>query len=255
MPLLRRTPNTNNTRGWAGLSADAETLRSTAAPAKQDTPSSNCNESKSQGSQVGAENTKAGWAGQEKERLAKEYVEACQAPFSKEAAEEAARKGNQLLLCTASVAEAARQVNKARVRRDGEHLAEAQEGRLRGLSEEHSKYLKACVDEGVPSWATKPPNRAKDKNHGSVRGYEQEMLQKAWKDASYGAALLCSAETGDPSVDSKAEEVLTTSGISESPMGRVPKQNPDRTLSNEGRPINDMRGRNAMGSKYDHPQW
>ena len=119
--------------GGVDLSADAKTLRSAAAPAKEDAPPSNCTESTSQGSQIGAENTKAGWAGGEKERLAKEYLEACQAPFSKEAAEEAARKGNQLLLCTASVAETAKQVNKARIRRDGEHLAEAQEGRLRGL--------------------------------------------------------------------------------------------------------------------------
>ena len=71
----------------------------------------------------------------------------------------------------------------------------------------------------------------------------------AWKDASFGAVLLCTAETGDPSVDEAVEAILLQDGASESPMGRVPKQNPDRTLSSEGRPINDMRARNADGSK------
>ena len=36
-------------------------------------------------------------------------------------------------------------------------------------------------------------------------------------------------------------------------MGRVPKQNPDRTISAEGRPINDMRRPNEAGSKFNHP--
>ena len=31
------------------------------------------------------------------------------------------------------------------------------------------------------------------------------------------------------------------------------KQNPDRTISSEGRPINDMRLQNSRGSKYNHP--
>ena len=46
---------------------------------------------------------------------------------------------------------------------------------------------------------------------------------------------------------------MTRSGVSESPLGRVPKQNPDRTVSAEGRPINDMRKRNEHGSKFNHP--
>ena len=39
----------------------------------------------------------------------------------------------------------------------------------------------------------------------------------------------------DPT-DSKVEEVLTRSGVAESLLGRVPKQNPDRTISSEGGP-------------------
>ena len=79
------------------------------------------------------------------------------------------------------------------------------------------------------------------------------MLQKAWKDASYGAVLLCSTETEDQEENRQIDQILTESKVAESPLGRVPKQNPDRTISAEGRPINDMRARNASGSKYDHP--
>ena len=56
----------------------------------------------------------------------------------------------------------------------------------------------------------------------------------------------------DPT-DPEVEEVLTRSGVAESPLGRVPKQNPDRTISSEGRPINDMRKQNTSGSKFNHP--
>ena len=41
--------------------------------------------------------------------------------------------------------------------------------------------------------------------------------------------------------------------VAESPLGRVPKQNPDKTISSEGRPINDMRLQNSKGSKFNHP--
>ena len=40
--------------------------------------------------------------------------------------------------------------------------------------------------------------------------------------------------------------------IQKESLGRVPKQNPDQTLSTEGRPINDMRNQNADGSKFNH---
>ena len=72
-------------------------------------------------------------------------------------------------------------------------------------------------------------------------------MSKAWKDAAYGAVLLI-----DPERDGIVQ-MLTEAGVAESPLGRVPKQNPDRTVSAEGRPINDMRVQNSKGSKYNHP--
>ena len=128
----------------------------------------------------------------------------------------AAHAGNQLLLAMRSVPEAARTQN-------------------------HAAYLRQCVVQGAPSRARTAPVRERAKNHGLVRGYEQELLEKAWKDASYGAVLLCSGETPDAAENEAVEEVLVSSGVTESPLGRVPKQNPDRTISTEGRPINDIR--------------
>ena len=63
-----------------------------------------------------------------------------------------------------------------------------------------------------------------------------------WKDAKAGRVLLCSAELGDE-----------LEGIHATPSGRVPKQNPDRTISEEGRFIHDQRAVNELGSKYNHP--
>ena len=43
-------------------------------------------------------------------------------------------------------------------------------------------------------------------------------------------------------------------GILATPMGRVAKQNPDRTISGEGSFVHDQRATNDLSSKYDHPQ-
>ena len=186
-------------------------------------------------------------------QLVHEYLRKCKEPFSKEAVQAAAAVGNQLLIAAGSIKRAASQVNSARIAAEGEHLQAAKDGKLRGLSEEHAAYLKTCVEEGVPSRARSVPQRERAKNHGSVRGHEEEMMQKAWKDSYYGAVLLCSTETDNPQQNEDVEHILVQDGVSESPLGRVPKQNPDRTISSEGRPINDMRARNSHGSKYDHP--
>ena len=78
--------------------------------------------------------------------------------------------------------------------------------------------------------------------HKSVTEHMQEAYEKVWKDVHKGRVLLCSAEL---------EEELA--GIAATPQGRVPKQNPDRTLSAEGRFVHDQRLVNALGTKEDHP--
>ncbi|CAE7220056.1 LCP2 [Symbiodinium sp. CCMP2456] len=113
----------------------------------------------------------------------------------------------------------------------------------RPISAAHADYLKKMANEGVPSRREQPLVREDAKNHGSVYGYEEELLQKTWKDAAYGAALFI--DPNDPVV----EELLKEARVAESPLGRVPKQNPDRTISAEGRPINDMRRQNEASLK------
>ena len=73
-----------------------------------------------------------------------------------------------------------------------------------------------------------------------VCGYEEELL---WKDAAYGPVLLADPASG-------IAPILHRSGVAETlegPLGRLPKQNLDRTISTEGCPINDTRLQNAQG--------
>ena len=67
-------------------------------------------------------------------------------------------------------------------------------------------------------------------------------IEKAAKDAGYGATMF---------VTRRVEHLLEH--VCESPAGRVPKKNPDRTISTEGRTINDMRIPNSHGQKENHP--
>ena len=122
--------------------------------------------------------------------LAGRYLQKFKEPFSAEAVRETAIIGNQLLIAVGSVKGAAGSVNQARLKNEGQHVKAARGGKLRGISEEHARYLRECVENGAPSRAPSVPKREKAKNHGSVRRYEQEMLQKAWKDAYYGAVFL-----------------------------------------------------------------
>ena len=179
--------------------------------------------------------------------LAKAYLAMCQGDFTTERVAEASSLGSAMLVRAGSVESAARALNRVRLQDQGQHLSFAEDGKLLGLTELHGKYLREMAVEGVPSRRETPLRREEAKNHGSVYGYEQELLQKAWKDAAFGATLLV-----DPMAPG-VTEILQASEVAESPLGRVPKQNPDRTVSSEGRPINDMRRQNEQGSKFNHP--
>ena len=93
----------------------------------------------------------------------------------------------------------------------------------------------------MPSRRQLPLHREEAKTHGSVYGYEEELLQKAWKDTAYGAALFV-----DPSTD-KTNRIPQEARAAESPLGRVPKQNPDRTIA-EHRPISTTRQLHSPGT-------
>ena len=70
----------------------------------------------------------------------------------------------------------------------------------------------------------------------------EEAYTKMWKDAHHGRVLLCDARLG-----------TLLAGILATPMGRVPKQNLERTISEEGRFVHDERQVNDLSTKYSHP--
>ena len=114
------------------------------------------------------------------------------------------------------IEEAVKAINVAREERLG-HLEAAKRKSFKGLSERHASYLKECAEQGVPSRREQRLVREEAKNHGSVYSYEEELLQKAWKDGAYGAALFDPAEPG-------VEELLSKAQVAESRLGSVPKQ-------------------------------
>ncbi|CAE7605448.1 unnamed protein product [Symbiodinium sp. CCMP2592] len=76
--------------------------------------------------------------------------------------------------------------------------------------------------------------------HPSLKGYIDEAGEQLWKDCSKGRVLL-------------AKECPQLEGVVSAPLARVPKRNPDRTLSTKGRLIWDARRVNTYCSKEQHP--
>jgi len=104
------------------------------------------------------------------------------------------------------------------------------------LEQNHARYLREIAEKGAPERRKLPAMRIKAKSHNSIQGYEMDILEKAYKDTQHYGVILCSR---------KHESVFQ--GATEAPAGRVPKKNPDRTISSEGRTINDMRSANLAG--------
>jgi len=102
-------------------------------------------------------------------------------------------------------------------------------------------YLRTMQSEGIgPRWDGEP-SRVHALPHPSAAAYMGEAVDKIWEDAAAGRLLVC---------DSRLAELA---GVRESSLARVPKMNPDRTVSEEGRLITDMKKTNTKGSKFRHP--
>ena len=67
----------------------------------------------------------------------------------------------------------------------GNLLEAAARGEIAGVSKLHAEYLKEMSECGVPSRRSDLPVRVEAHNHGSVHGYEDELMEKAWKDAAH----------------------------------------------------------------------
>ena len=127
---------------------------------------------------------------------ASEYLNLCGSTFSVDKAQQAGRLGAELISSAGTVEKAVHVLNTVRVQKLGDHLVGAKKNVFKGISPLHQEYLQVCAQDGVPSRREKPLTREEAKNHGSVHGYEEELLQKAWKDAAYGAALFVDPEIG-----------------------------------------------------------
>ena len=107
--------------------------------------------------------------------------------YSRDSLKEAVALGSRLLRLSGSVEKAAKAVNQERLIVSGNHLAFTEGGHVQGITNLHRAYLLEMAQDGVPSRREAVPARESAKNHGSVRGHEEELMQKAWKDAAYGA--------------------------------------------------------------------
>ncbi|CAE7249929.1 unnamed protein product, partial [Symbiodinium necroappetens] len=141
---------------------------------------------------------------------ASEYLDLCRSDFSVEKAQQAGRLGAELISSAGIVENAVHVLNTSRVQKLGDHLSGARRSAFKGISALHQEYLQTCAYEGVPSRREQPLIREEAKNHGSVYGYEEELLQKALKDAAYGAALFVDPEVG------KVSQLLDQAGVAES---------------------------------------
>eukprot|EP00972_Heterocapsa_arctica_P005162 767357-Heterocapsa_arctica.AAC.1 len=72
--------------------------------------------------------------------------------------------------------------------------------------------------EGIPSRRRSARTRVRAKPHASALEHLDEMYDKLWKDSRHGAILWCDEAAADSLGD-----------VHESPLGRVPKLNLDRT--------------------------
>ena len=91
-------------------------------------------------------------------------------------------------------------------------------------------YLHQMVKGGVPARQPLAQVRVPSKPHASVQGHMEEAMEKLWKDAKRGRVLLC-GKGSEPYLN----------GVLSSPWGRVPKMNPDRTVSSKGRLVWDAK--------------
>jgi hypothetical protein len=117
--------------------------------------------------------------------------------------------------------------------------------RVEAFNPDLMRYLERMVADGVDTTRHTDKTRVQARPYGSALEHMPEMWQRIWKDVRHGAVLLTSAAVAAPFLDAEAAV--------EAPLGRVPKQNPDRTLSSEGRPIHAMLAANALTHKFAHP--
>ena len=110
------------------------------------------------------------------------------------------------------------------------------------LEDKLLSYARDVAASGVRARFRGERVRHSAKPHASAAEHLDEVIGSLWGDAAEGRVLLCS---------SVVKPLL--GAVSSVPMARVPKMNPDRTPSQDGRLIWDGRVPNAYCWKEDHP--
>ena len=110
------------------------------------------------------------------------------------------------------------------------------------INEKLLSYTRSVAADGVRSRYQGPKTRRKARPHPSAQEHLPELMAALWKDAAKARVLICSDVSSE-----FLKEVVSV------PMARVPKQNPDRTMSTEGRLIWDGTYPNLFCNKRDHP--
>ena len=104
-------------------------------------------------------------------------------------------------------------------------------------------YLREVREHGVPMRSKEQRSRVSSKPHASAVAALRKVLDSVWKDVHQARVLVC-----------WLDQVQGLVGFTHSaPMGAVAKQNPDRSISEEVRPIHDQREPNEQCDKEEHP--
>ncbi|CAE7545999.1 unnamed protein product [Symbiodinium sp. CCMP2592] len=112
------------------------------------------------------------------------------------------------------------------------------------LPEDLLAWVRRVAQEGVKAeYRGTQRARVKATPHPSLKDHVEEARQLIWQDATRGRVLLMS-----PGPDE--EDLLE--GVVSVPLARVPKYNPDRSVSSKGRVIWDARVVNELCHKDDH---
>ena len=176
---------------------------------------------------------------------ARSYIDWCTEGegYTPDRVKRAVTLGDDLLRAAGGIEEAMGALWQARNERLGEPLRGSLEDEVKeATSADHYAYLESMIRGGVPSRREYERKRVEADPYPSALEHIEELYEKTWKDARYGIVLMCSTSTEEFTAD-----------LVECPQGRVPKQLPDRSISQEGRPIHAMLVANAATHKYHHP--
>ena len=182
----------------------------------------------------------------EVERATHRYLDAVQdVPYSLEAWNQAVTAGTELLRACGGWHSAVGALRRGWRNRGGDHFAGLFDKRLDDhLPSDLLAWVRKVAQEGVDAnYRGTQRARVQATPHPSLKDHVEEARQLIWTDATRGRVLLMSPEPGEESL---------LEGVVSVPLARVPKYNPDRSVSEKGRVIWDARIVNELCSKDDH---